>query len=69
MLEELQIAYSKDPQFQQYVDKYCAKYPRDITSQEALSHELVKQVYLSQKEESEKGEDKHGENDDRLRIF
>lgn len=69
MLNELQTAYSKNPQFRRYVDKYCAKYPRDITPQEALRHELVKQVYLSQKEGSEKGADKYGENDDRLRIF
>lgn len=36
--------YRRNKQFRDYVDKYCKS--RVITVEEALQHELVKQVYL-----------------------
>lgn len=36
--------YGHNKRFREYVDKYCAKH--GITVQEALTHELVRQVYL-----------------------
>ena len=50
-VNELHTAYSNDTRFRQYVDKYCWKYPGKITVNEALTHELVWQVYLSFQEE------------------
>lgn len=55
MLNELQTAYDKDPQFRRYVDKYCAKYLGYITPAEALEHELVRQVYIDQKRKVNEG--------------
>lgn len=40
--------YNSDPDFKSYVDKYCRSYK--IPVDEALSHELVKQVALYYKE-------------------
>ena len=37
--------YNSNPDFKRYVDRYCIQY--GCTVDEALSHELVKQVYYS----------------------
>lgn len=36
--------YKHNQKFREYVDKYCAEYK--ITVDEALKHEVVRQVYL-----------------------
>lgn len=41
----LKNEYRHNKKFRQYVDKYCAQ--RKITVDEALKHEIVRQVYLS----------------------
>lgn len=51
---ELHIAYSKDTRFRRYVDKYVAAFPGEITVDEALAHELVRQVCLDFREGQEK---------------
>ncbi|MCM1039831.1 MAG: hypothetical protein NC434_10955 [Ruminococcus sp.] len=48
---ELHDAYSKNARFREYVDKYCRKYPEKITVSEALTHDLVRLVYLDFKED------------------
>lgn len=45
--------YYNNPDFTAYVDKYCRDY--SLTIDEALSHELVRQVYLHYKEEGDNG--------------
>lgn len=40
----LQNAYQFNKKFREYVDKYCRTY--GYTVEEALKHQLVKQVYL-----------------------
>ena len=47
--------YKENAAFKQYVDKYCKKHR--ISVNEALTHEIIKQVYLQYKEErASKGE-------------
>ena len=55
MLDELQTAYGKNTRFRRYVDRYCVKYPGDITVNEALTHELVRQVYLEMEDDEAAG--------------
>lgn len=40
----IQNAYKDSRKLRDYVDKYCVKH--GLTVEEALQHELVKQVYL-----------------------
>lgn len=40
--------YKENAAFKEYVDKYCLKHR--ISVNEALTHEVVKQVFLQQKE-------------------
>lgn len=40
----LENEYRYNPDFREYVDKYCKQY--NLTVEEALRHEIVKQVYL-----------------------
>lgn len=42
--------YNNNADFKRYVDKYCIQY--GYTVDEALEHELVRQVYLHYKEDT-----------------
>ena len=44
MGRNLHNEYIHNSKFRKYVDKYCTAH--DITVEEALQHELVRQVYL-----------------------
>ena len=43
-MSNLENEYSDNPDFRKYVDKYCKRY--NLTVEEALRQEIVKQVYL-----------------------
>lgn len=43
--------YNNNPDFKIFVDKYCKKHC--LTVEEALQHEVVKQVYLQYSGETE----------------
>lgn len=44
MERNLRNEYRNNSKFRAYVDKYCTVH--DITVEEALQHEIVRQVYL-----------------------
>lgn len=43
--------YARNPEFKEYVDKYCVKHKCSVT--EALQHYLVRVVGIQYKEKSE----------------